>query len=714
MSKYQEKKKKLIEFLNDKKTPPLKFADIVMMLGIKPDERDQLQDMLNEAVNEGTLRVNKRGLYKPSHKPSQLKGTYMATKGEFGFIRPEEEGANDLFVPPGKNAGAMNGDIILYKKTVGDNAEVVSIVNHAIVSFTGTVLVAQGIKYINPLVSKIKGTFIVTDADNSKVKKNDLVKVEIVKYLKEYTEVRVVGKVGKSDDNRAIVESIVRDFGIEREFPNQVKEEAKSMMSRSDKFEDDIRTDFRTLPTVTIDGSDAKDLDDAVSLEMCENGNYKLYVHIADVSEYVTYQSPLDREALRRGTSIYFPEDVIPMLPKELSNGICSLNPHEDRLALSVVMEIDSTGKVTDHDVTESIIQSDRRMTYDEVQDLIDNGFPDSEHDKTITMLQNMYHLYTILKDRRMEKGAINFDFSESQIVLDEKKNPVDVKPYKLQESNGLIEEFMLICNETIAEHFGMMEIPFVFRIHEFPDPADIKALAAFVSVLGFKLRYANNIRSGALAKLVDEATGTDYEEMVHTTVLRSMKKAIYSPTNVGHFGLASDYYCHFTSPIRRYPDLLIHRIIKSVLQGTMDYQNMEPLKEYVKEASHRSSETERGADELEREIVDYYKCVYMKDRIGKEFDGIISDVNSAGVRVRLKNTVSGIIFYRNMADYYHVNSQTMTATGEVTNTKFRVGDKIRVTVSNVDVQNRLIEFSTMEGRLKDLNEDEMYKEYFS
>jgi ribonuclease R len=683
MSNYESKKKKLIEFLTDKKTPPLKFADIVLMLDVKPSEKDLLQKMLDEAVQEGILKVNKRGVYRPVKRETNLKGIYLATKGEFGFIRPENEEENDFFVPPGKNKGAMDGDTVLYKRNGGDTAEVIGILSHAIASFTGVVhnLHGYGRKYVVPVLNKIKGFFLITEEDAVKVVRNDLVKVEIVKYTKEYTEVRVVEKLGKANDPKNIVESILKDFNVTREFPNQVKTQVKNMFSEPINFEDDARSDFRRLLTVTIDGSDAKDLDDAISLEKTEDGNFRLYVHIADVSEYVTRGTPLDKEAFRRGTSIYFPDDVVPMLPKELSNGICSLNPNEDRLAMTVVMDIDKTGRVLDHDVLESVICSDARLTYDYVQELIDNGFPGMEEDPKIAMLKDMYELYKILKEKRNQRGAINFDFPETKVILGEDGYPIDILPYKTGESNGVIEEFMLICNETIAQHFGVMEIPFVFRIHEFPDPVDIRNLAAFASLLGFKLKNINNIRPAALAQLVDEASGTDYEEMLHTAVLRSMKKAVYSPLNVGHFGLASDYYCHFTSPIRRYPDLLIHRIIKSILRGTMDYMNIEPLKEYVEKAASRSSDAEREADDLEREIVDYYKCLYMSKKIGEEFDAIISDINSAGLRVRLRNTVTGIIFFRNLSDYYNVDEKTMTATGELSKKKFRVGDKIKVTV---------------------------------
>jgi ribonuclease R len=716
MSNYESKKKKLIEFLTDKKTPPLKFADIVLMLDVKPSEKDLLQKMLDEAVQEGILKVNKRGVYRPVKRETNLKGIYLATKGEFGFIRPENEEENDFFVPPGKNKGAMDGDTVLYKRNGGDTAEVIGILSHAIASFTGVVhnLHGYGRKYVVPVLNKIKGFFLITEEDAVKVVRNDLVKVEIVKYTKEYTEVRVVEKLGKANDPKNIVESILKDFNVTREFPNQVKTQVKNMFSEPINFEDDARSDFRRLLTVTIDGSDAKDLDDAISLEKTEDGNFRLYVHIADVSEYVTRGTPLDKEAFRRGTSIYFPDDVVPMLPKELSNGICSLNPNEDRLAMTVVMDIDKTGRVLDHDVLESVICSDARLTYDYVQELIDNGFPGMEEDPKIAMLKDMYELYKILKEKRNQRGAINFDFPETKVILGEDGYPIDILPYKTGESNGVIEEFMLICNETIAQHFGVMEIPFVFRIHEFPDPVDIRNLAAFASLLGFKLKNINNIHPAALAQLVDEASGTDYEEMLHTAVLRSMKKAVYSPLNVGHFGLASDYYCHFTSPIRRYPDLLIHRIIKSILRGTMDYMNIEPLKEYVEKAASRSSDAEREADDLEREIVDYYKCLYMSKKIGEEFDAIISDINSAGLRVRLRNTVTGIIFFRNLSDYYNVDEKTMTATGELSKKKFRVGDKIKVTVWNVDVQTRLIEFMTSERKTSEMSEEEIMEEYFS
>ncbi len=698
LNKYKEKKTRLIKFMTDKKTPPLKFSDISVMLDVQQNEKSMLEDMLDEAVNDGVLVLSKRGLYSPSKTAGYKKGTYMSTKGEYGFIRPEEQGLEDLFVPPGMSTGAMNGDTVLYEKEkIGDNAKVIKIVTHAIVSFTGAVKRLNGIKYVTPLTSKIKGTFKVIDSQTAGIKDNDLVKVEITKYLNQYAEVKIIEKVGSADSNKQIVESIVRDFGIKREFPKQVGDNVERIINNLNSFGGNQRSDFRSITTVTIDGSDAKDLDDAISLEVLEDGNIRLYVHIADVSEYVTQYSPLDKEALRRGTSVYFPDDVIPMLPKELSNGICSLNPNEDRLTLSVVMVIDKTGKVLDHDVTESIIRSDKRMTYDEVQELINEAFVNYENDTIIKMVRDMYALYTVLKQRRIEKGAVNFDFPESKILLDKNYEPIDVKPYKLNESNGIIEEFMLICNETIAEHFGVMEIPFVFRIHEFPDPTDIKALASFVTLLGFKLKNINNIYSGALAQLVEDATGSDYEEMINTSVLRSMKKAVYSPVNIGHFGLASDYYCHFTSPIRRYPDLLIHRIIKSVINGTMDYDHIESLKEFVTNAANRSSETERAADELEREIISFYKCAYMKNHMGENFEGIISDINNAGIRVRLKNTITGIIFFRSMLDYYFVNKGSMEAVGEVTGHKYRVGDKIDVILVNVDIQERLIEFSTRE-----------------
>jgi ribonuclease R len=506
MSNYESKKKKLIEFLTDKKTPPLKFADIVLMLDVKPSEKDLLQKMLDEAVQEGILKVNKRGVYRPVKRETNLKGIYLATKGEFGFIRPENEEENDFFVPPGKNKGAMDGDTVLYKRNGGDTAEVIGILSHAIASFTGVVhnLHGYGRKYVVPVLNKIKGFFLITEEDAVKVVRNDLVKVEIVKYTKEYTEVRVVEKLGKANDPKNIVESILKDFNVTREFPNQVKTQVKNMFSEPINFEDDARSDFRRLLTVTIDGSDAKDLDDAISLEKTEDGNFRLYVHIADVSEYVTRGTPLDKEAFRRGTSIYFPDDVVPMLPKELSNGICSLNPNEDRLAMTVVMDIDKTGRVLDHDVLESVICSDARLTYDYVQELIDNGFPGMEEDPKIAMLKDMYELYKILKEKRNQRGAINFDFPETKVILGEDGYPIDILPYKTGESNGVIEEFMLICNETIAQHFGVMEIPFVFRIHEFPDPVDIRNLAAFASLLGFKLKNINNIRPAALAQLVD------------------------------------------------------------------------------------------------------------------------------------------------------------------------------------------------------------------
>jgi len=455
---------------------------------------------------------------------------------------------------------------------------------------------------------------------------------------------------------------------------------------------------------VTIDGEDAKDLDDAVSIEKLPDGKYRLGVHIADVSHYVTEGSPLDVEALKRGTSVYLVDRVIPMLPRKLSNGICSLNAGEDRLSFTVMMDIDSSGKVVDHEIFESVINVDERMTYTNVYKILEED--DEELKKKYSHLvddfKTMKELAVILRNRRMARGSIDFDFAEAKIILDDKGRPVDVKKYEYTIANRIIEEFMLICNETVAEYFYWANTPFVYRVHEDPDPDKIETLSEFVHNLGYHLKGANKIHPGALQDLLDKVKGTKEELIVSTVMLRSLQKARYSHQNLGHFGLAAKFYCHFTSPIRRYPDLIIHRIMKEYLRGEMKEERENYLNEVLPEISKQCSERERAAEEAERETEELKKVEYMKQREGDIFTGVISSVTSFGMFVQLENTIEGLVRMSSMDDdYYIYNEKQYCLVGERTRKTYRIGDTVDVILAKADIANKQIEFAIAPQTIK-------------
>ena len=453
---------------------------------------------------------------------------------------------------------------------------------------------------------------------------------------------------------------------------------------------------------VTIDGEDAKDLDDAVSIERLPNGNYKLGVHIADVTHYVKENNPLDKEAFKRATSVYLVDRVIPMLPKKLSNGICSLNPQVDRLALTCFMEIDHKGNVVNHSIHESVIKTNERMTYTDVTKILrDNDQELIERYKDLVDdFKAMEELCKILNKRRMGRGAIDFEFAESKIILDEKGKPIDIKPYERAIANRIIEEFMLVCNETIAEYMNKAEIPFVYRIHEEPDNEKLQRFKNFAYSLGYSFNFGELIEPRDLQKVVEEVKGKNEEMVINTLLLRSMMQARYSPDCAGHFGLAAEYYCHFTSPIRRYPDLQIHRIIKEYINKKIDPKRAKRLLSIVDSASKQSSEMERIAQEAERETNDLKKAEYMKDRIGEIFDGIISSVTGFGAFVELPNTVEGLVHVTSFRDdYYIYDEENLQLIGERTKKVYKLGEKVKVLCSRVEMDTREVYFEIVEDK---------------
>ncbi|MGL5346427.1 MAG: ribonuclease R, partial [Peptostreptococcaceae bacterium] len=528
---------------------------------------------------------------------------------------------------------------------------------------------------------------------------NDKVVVEITVWPQEdrKPEGKVVEILGQKGERGVEIDSIVRAHGLPEEFPKKVLDEAVKVAVEIPEEEIERRLDIRHMKIFTIDGEDAKDLDDAISIEVLPNGNYNLGVHIADVTHYVKEKSKLDKEALKRATSVYLVDKVIPMLPKTLSNGVCSLNPFEDKLTLSIFMEIDSKGKVVKYDIKETIINSKARMTYTEVSDILEKD--DEKLKATFADLVDDFveaeKLARILMGRRQRRGALDFDFPEAKIILNKEGEVVDIKHYERRISNKMIEEFMLISNETISEHYFWMNVPFVYRIHETPSSEKMQELSKFVATFGYTIKGdMEQVHPKSLQAIIGEIHGKREEAAISTIMLRSLKQARYSPEATGHFGLAAQYYSHFTSPIRRYPDLQIHRIIKDQLNNRLTQKRQDQLVAIVDYASTQSSEREREAEKAERDVHDFYKAMYMKDKIGEEFEGIVSSVTSFGMFIELPNTVEGLIRLANMRDdYYIYDEMTYTIRGERTNKSFRIGDAVRIKVDDVKVDFREIDF---------------------
>lgn len=635
----------------------------------------------NRRHQESTLHLNRRigadgafrtGFLIPeeaSHSAQEpITGIIEKHARGFAFLR-REEGA-DIFIAPDNLGGAMHGDTAQvellppYLWTKSKEGIVVKILERATKEVVGTFQKKKGFGFVVPDDRKLtEDIYIKKDAFRSAAN-GDKVVAKITQYpdKQHRLEGKITEIVARKGETGSDVLSLIRGYGLFQTFPSRVNAEAKAR-GREKITDEEIarRLDLRGKNIFTIDGPDAKDLDDAVSIERLANGNYRLGVHIADVSHYVEEDGWLDKEALKRGTSVYLLNRVVPMLPKGLSNGICSLNEGEDRLTLSCFMEIDAQGEVIHHELAESVINSKARMVYDDVSDLLEHETPAmcAKYAPLLTDIRAMGELARVLRDKRKQRGSLDFDFAESEIVLDAREHPIAIRPAERRSANRLIEEFMLIANETVAEHFYWMNYPFVYRVHEKPDPEKMMDLKAFLMNFGIHLKgNPDNIYPKTLADIIDTIADEPYEAVVNRVILRTMKKAYYSPECDGHFGLAFRYYCHFTSPIRRYPDLMIHRVIKAAINNRMTEAKLKKYRHDVQEAAEISSRTERKAQELEREVEKLKKCEYMLDHIGEEYDGIVSGVTEFGVYVELPNTVEGMVFARDLRRPYQLGEQ--------------------------------------------------------
>lgn len=712
MKNWQERKQVIVDLMKNELYVPMKEKELAIILQVEPEEREKLKRALEELLGENKIQISKRGKYSlfdpkaAARKKDHLVGTFISHQKGFGFV--EVDGRDeDLFIPEGRVKGAFHLDTVevaLLPRRGGkrQEAEVVKILERGTNTIVGTYQENRSFGFVLPDNQKLaEDIFIPKERSKGAVTGHKVV-VELTDYGNEQRkpEGKIIEILGHIHDPGVDILSIVRGFDLPMEFPEKVMNQAERVKDHVTEADCQGRSDYRDMTMVTIDGEDARDLDDAVSLTV-EEELFHLGVHIADVSNYVQENSALDREALNRGTSVYLVDRVIPMLPHKLSNGICSLNAGVDRLALSCLMTINTRGEVVDYKIEETVICVDKRMTYTSVKKILEDK-DEAEREKyaeLVPMFEDMERLAAILRAKRKKRGSIDFDFPESKIYLDEGGRPSEIKPYDRNTATKIIEEFMLIANETVAQHFFWLELPFVYRTHDVPDPEKIQKLATFIGNFGFYLKLRQEeVHPKEIQKLLGKVEGTCQEAMISRLALRSMKQAKYTVDCTGHFGLACEYYCHFTSPIRRYPDLQIHRIIKDWLRGRLKGKKQEHYKEILPQVSNQSSRLERRAEEAERETNKLKKVEYMERHMGEVFTGVVSGVTQWGIYVELPNTVEGMIHVSKLpGDYFYYDEAAYEMVGRATDIRYKLGQTLNIVVENTDRASRTIDFGIAE-----------------
>lgn len=749
------RKKFILELMGDPIYQPMRLREISSLLRLSKEEKRELYDVLDELCEEGKVSVDRKGRYekvkgkwkkkkddryyddrreeygseygrkkkdknkkdknkKEQPEGIQAEGTFIGHPKGFGFVEIEGQD-EDIFIPESDTGTAMHQDkvriIIRDEKKEGKRQEgvVVKVLERGMPEIVGTYQLNRDFGFVisdNPKFSK---DIFIPRKEAAGIKNGDKVIAVITDYGSgnKNPEGKIKENLGNIRTPGTDILAIVKSFGIPSEFPEKVMKQAQRVPDHVLDADRDGRLDLRHLQTVTIDGEDAKDLDDAISLTK-EGDIYHLGVHIADVSNYVQYNSALDREALKRGTSVYLADRVVPMLPERLSNGICSLNQGEDRLALSCLMDINEKGKVVSHQIAETVINVDERMCYTDVKNILEDTDEEAKkrYDALIPMFFMMKELSGILRNSRHHRGSIDFDFPESKIILNAAGKAIDVKPYEANVATKIIEDFMLMANETVAQEYCTEEIPFVYRTHDNPDPEKVESLLTLLHNQGVKIQKAKEeITPKEIQQIIESIEGLPNEAMISRLVLRSMKQAKYTTECSGHFGLAAKYYCHFTSPIRRYPDLQIHRIIKDNLRGRLMREGRtEHYAEILDEVARQSSVCERRADEAERESDKLKKAEYMSYHLGEEFEGIISGVTGWGLYVELPNTVEGLVHVNTLRDDYYVfDQESYELCGEMTKKVYKLGDKVRVRVADADKMLKTVDFELV----SDIRDDE-------
>ena len=703
---FEQRKHMVLALMQDKTYVPMKQKELAIVMQVAREDREALVQVLDALLADGKIEVSKRGKYQIAQSVT-LTGTFVAHPKGFGFVEVEGR-EEDIFIPEESIGGAFHGDTVQVTLLPGktgkrQEGKIVRILERGIKEVIATYQESRNYGFAVPDNQRFTRDIFIPKEWSKGAVDGHKVLVELTDYgsKNKNPEGKIKEIIGHVNDPGTDILSIVYAHDIPQEFPEKVLNQAERVASEVSEADRAGRLDLRSWQMVTIDGEDAKDLDDAISLTKEEN-LWHLGVHIADVSNYVQENSALDREALKRGTSVYLTDRVIPMLPHRLSNGICSLNAGEDRLALSCLMDIDEKGTIVSHQIAETVVNIDRRMTYTSVKKILTDQ--DQEEMETyqefVPMFQEMETLAALLRKKRKARGSIDFDFPESKIVLDEKGRPVDIHPYDRNVATKIIEDFMLAANETVAEDYFWQEIPFVYRTHENPDPEKIRKLNTFINNFGYHVHVGGDeVHPKELQKLLGKSEDTPEEALIARLTLRSMKQAKYSVECVGHFGLAAQYYCHFTSPIRRYPDLQIHRIIKETLRGKMTEKRLEHYEKILPEVAKECSQLERRADEAERETVKLKKVEYMEQRIGQEYEGVISGVTAYGFYVELPNTVEGMVHVTTLhGDYFEFYEESYELVGESTGIRYKLGQKVRIRVEDTDSLNRTIAFSLVTG----------------
>jgi len=703
-------KTKLYDFICDDMYKPMKLKDIRFLLQVSDADKKRVEEALNELIAEGKIELTSKGKYKKIDN-NLLVGSFIGNKKGFGFVRVEGE-KDDYFIPAKYCFDAFHGDRVLIKPVKSamsgrrSEAQIMKVLERGMSTVVGTFEKQDHFGFVIADNQKVSDDIFVSKSDSMGAMTGHKVVCKITSYGEsgKSPEGKIVEILGHVNDPATDIMSVVRAYDIPMEYPEKVMESLDDIPDEVDPADIEGRHDFRELLTVTIDGEDAKDLDDAITLSY-KDGVYTLGVHIADVTNYVKEKSPLDKEALKRGTSCYLVDSVIPMIPHKLSNGICSLNAGVDRLTLSCVMDIDKKGKLLNHYICEGVINVNERMTYTDVAKILDRteDAPMERYDYLVAMFDLMKELSEIIRENRHKRGSIDFDVPETKIIVDENHKPIEIKPYDRNPATKIIEDFMLMANETVAEDFFWQELPFEYRVHEKPDPEKISVLNGFINNFGLFFKASlEDIHPKELQKILKQIEGEPYEALITKMMLRSMKQARYSTECSGHFGLSCKYYCHFTSPIRRYPDLQIHRIIKEQLKGELNDKRIKHYNRILPTVANDNSAKERRAEEAEREVIKLKEIEYMSEHIGEEFDGVVSGVTSSYIFVELENTVEGAVSVAYMYDdCYYFSEETCSMIGENTKKRYQLGDKVRIKVLKCDKIKKTIDFSIINDNIE-------------
>lgn len=699
-------KEQILSIMKEDADKPLSVQEIQEMIGIEEaDEFKALVKMLVQLEQQGKLIRSRTNRYGLPERMNHVRGKFSGHAKGFGFVIPEEDGHDDIFIPPNEVNGAMNGDIVLARVSSSSSGEkregtITRIAERKTTQVVGTFQDNRGFGFVIPDDQKLPMDIFIAKGDTLGAVEGHKVVVEITNWPEDTKSATGMVKqiLGHKNDPGVDILSIIYKHGLAIEFPEEVLEHANNVPNTVRPEDIGTRRDLREEMAITIDGADAKDLDDAIAVKNNNDGTYTLFVHISDVSYYVTEGSPMDAEAYNRGTSVYLTDRVIPMLPHALSNGICSLNPGVDRLTMTCEMTIDKQGKVVGHEIYESVIRSKERMTYDAVYQIIDNKDEalSEQYKHIVPMLNDMADLAAILRNKRIDRGAIDFDFKESKVLVDEEGWPTDVIVLERTVSERLIEEFMLVANETIAEHFHWMQVPFIYRIHEDPKAEKLQRFFEFLTNFGIVVKgTGNDIHPRALQEIVESIEGLPEEAVISTMLLRSMQQAKYYDESIGHFGLSTEFYTHFTAPIRRYPDLIVHRLIRTyLLKGDVSGQTVAHWRETLPEIAEHTSDRERLAVEAERDTTSLKQAQFMLDKIGEEFEGIVSSVTNFGMFIELENTIEGLVHVSYMVDdYYRFDDRQMIMIGEHTGKQYRIGDEVEVRVVSVKPEESAIDF---------------------